>query len=460
MQANRNIPLVVDLDGTLIKNELPWETFCFALTHRPFKVIKLFLKKLVHFKGGLFKAGLAEIDDLTCHHLVFSDKVVAYLKEEKAKNRKIILCTGSNQKYANKIKSLCPLIDEAYGSKEGYNLSGKKKAAFLEKKYGLEQFDYIGNSKVDFYVAKKARHFLFVESFWPSVPKNKVKIYKLFKDESKNIPALSYFKALGYQFWIFHFLIFLIFLFGVFILKENDFFYPNISLTDFSFYGFSAVLSLCLINSAMSVFSSMNLPFTKPINAKKEDLFAHLSPFEVSPSKKTLLENTSLRLEKKTSDISRIGGKIKDIFLPPNMFFPQIFSYYDGIVYINLYLLFTVLIIHVNLPFILKEVNPLFLNHAPLVFVYIIYFFFLLFFIIGFYIISFLFYLLHSKITKYAFFLHNYLYIKQNQKILSQSQWNETYLKFKTGALLYFSCNLAIASTILFFIICYLREGL
>ena len=51
-------PLVVDLDGSLIKTELPWETFLSVLVHHPFQLLKIFLRKIKNNKECYVKIEL------------------------------------------------------------------------------------------------------------------------------------------------------------------------------------------------------------------------------------------------------------------------------------------------------------------------------------------------------------------------------------------------------------------
>ena len=127
-EGKQSIPLVVDLDGSLIKTELPWESFLSVLVQHPIELIKILWKKIKINKACYFKIELQKWAVLSLDQQPFSNKFLAYLKEEKASGRKLILCTGSTQAYAEEIQALTGLFDSVWGSTLGKNLVGKKKS--------------------------------------------------------------------------------------------------------------------------------------------------------------------------------------------------------------------------------------------------------------------------------------------------------------------------------------------
>ena len=193
-------PLVVDLDGSLIKTELPWESFLSVLSRRPFQLIKIIKNKIQNRKAGYFKIELEKWADLSLSNMPFSQKFVTWLKEEKSHNRKLVLCTGSTQAYADKIQKVTGLFDEVYGSTLGKNLVGVKKARFLSTKYGEKQFDYAGNSLADLKVARYARRFIQVNpSFWASFFAKKITVHQRFMETNLNPSFLAH--TLGFPLW-------------------------------------------------------------------------------------------------------------------------------------------------------------------------------------------------------------------------------------------------------------------
>ena len=194
--------LAVDLDGTLIKTELPLESFLFVLSSRPFHLIKIIIKKIKNRKPAFLKQELEKSSFFSLDLIPFSETFLSYLKKQKLeKGQKLVLCTGSVQAYADKIKKLLPgLFDEAWGSTLGCNLVGKRKAVFLTKLYGEKGFDYAGNSIVDLPIAPFARHFMLVNpSFLTLLFSKKYHIKRVFKDRLQ-LSGLWY--HLGLPFWL------------------------------------------------------------------------------------------------------------------------------------------------------------------------------------------------------------------------------------------------------------------
>ena len=199
--SNKDIPLVVDLDGSLIKIDLPVESFLFVLIHKPFKLFKLLLEKIKCRKEGFLKQNLEALADFSLEQVPWSQTFLSFLKEEKAAGRKLVLCTGSAQAYADRINKIQKgLFDETYGCTIGQNLVGRKKGQFLAEKYGDKGFDYAGNSLIDWQVASYARQFILVNPFFLTKGffKNKA-IIRVFSDKVLKSSAVSH--TLGFSLW-------------------------------------------------------------------------------------------------------------------------------------------------------------------------------------------------------------------------------------------------------------------
>lgn len=146
-KPDRDVPLCVDLDGTLLRTDLLCECFAWMLRHRWWR---LFLVPcwLIHGKARL-KHRLAQNSDLTVELLPLRKSLVSFLQQERAGGRKLYLTTGSNNKYARKIAGHLGIFDEVMASDENINLTGKTKADLLEQRFGLGGFDYVGNEWKD-----------------------------------------------------------------------------------------------------------------------------------------------------------------------------------------------------------------------------------------------------------------------------------------------------------------------
>ena len=96
-----NIPLVVDLDGTLIKVDSLQEAFVQLSAKRPLAA----LSALSMLKDGRasFKAAVADRVLLDTAALPFDEKVLAAIKDARAKGRKVYLATAANARFATAV---------------------------------------------------------------------------------------------------------------------------------------------------------------------------------------------------------------------------------------------------------------------------------------------------------------------------------------------------------------------
>src|SRR5690606_24067404 len=91
-------PLAVDLDGTLIRTDVFFESILAFLAAEPWRVGELlwWLRK-----GRAYaKARLAEIVPVSPGELPYDQRVLAWLREESAAGRTIALATASDEKAA------------------------------------------------------------------------------------------------------------------------------------------------------------------------------------------------------------------------------------------------------------------------------------------------------------------------------------------------------------------------
>jgi apolipoprotein N-acyltransferase len=156
------VPLVVDLDGTLIKTDLLWESLAQWLRRNPFSIFQILFwwtRGRAFLKRKL--APRVKIDPAT---LPYNEKFIAWLYEQKSAGRKIILATASDQKLVLPIADHIALFDEVLGSDGKTNLRAENKLMALTAKFGERGFDYAGNSAADFAVWRGAREAVVVNA--------------------------------------------------------------------------------------------------------------------------------------------------------------------------------------------------------------------------------------------------------------------------------------------------------
>ncbi|MEA1672445.1 UbiA family prenyltransferase [Nitrospirillum sp. BR 11163] len=149
------VPLVVDIDGTLIRSDLLIESFLTLLVTKPLAALGVW--RLPLRSKAWLKDYLANNADLDITTLPLNQPVVDFLLEEKAKGRRIYLASASNHRLVRALARHLGFTDGVFGSNEALNLSGKAKAEALCREFGRHGFDYIGNDWVDFAVWRCSR---------------------------------------------------------------------------------------------------------------------------------------------------------------------------------------------------------------------------------------------------------------------------------------------------------------
>lgn len=147
-------PLVVDLDGTLVKTDLLAETANQFVLTQPLRCFKLLIW-LMQGKSTL-KSHLAHNTSVDVSALPYNEAVVTWLKQEKAQGRSIVLATASHRVLAEEVADHLSLFDEVLATDGSTNLKADAKRAALVAKYGEKGFDYVGNDWADLPVWQSA----------------------------------------------------------------------------------------------------------------------------------------------------------------------------------------------------------------------------------------------------------------------------------------------------------------
>ena len=155
------LPLVVDLDGTLLRSDLLVETGMAFIRRHPFQLYKT-VGWLAQGKTVL-KSQLASATDIDVNVLPYNPAVLELIKIAKNENRLIVLATASHYTLAEKIAEYLQLFDLVLATNEERNLTAESKRDLLIEHFGESGFDYVGNSHDDIPVWSAARHAYVVE---------------------------------------------------------------------------------------------------------------------------------------------------------------------------------------------------------------------------------------------------------------------------------------------------------
>lgn len=154
-------PLVVDLDGTLIRTDLLVESFFAYLGSDPVRVFSL--ASTLRLGKAALKAKIASSIAIDPTNLPYDERVLALVREARANGRQVFLASASNERYVRHIAEHLGLFDGWFASSDSENLSSSIKAERLVEAFGEKRFDYVGNDRADLPVWSAANRSLAVE---------------------------------------------------------------------------------------------------------------------------------------------------------------------------------------------------------------------------------------------------------------------------------------------------------
>ncbi|WP_319586808.1 UbiA family prenyltransferase [uncultured Desulfobulbus sp.] len=144
--SNDLIPLVVDLDGTLTLTDTLVESLVQLVKGDPLSL--LHLPSSLMAGRAAFKRYIASRVTIKVNLFPYHSQLLAYLKDEKAKGRKLVLATAAHISIAKAVAAHLGLFDEIIATEAGGNLKGSAKLEMIRKSVG-ERFAYAGDSKAD-----------------------------------------------------------------------------------------------------------------------------------------------------------------------------------------------------------------------------------------------------------------------------------------------------------------------
>lgn len=153
--APGNLPLVVDLDGTLTPTDTLVELAIKAVKHQPLTAFKLplwLLKGRARFKQLLAEDAGRYFDAAS---LPYNEALLGYLRAEKARGRPLSLATAADQGIALRIAAHLGLFEQVLASDGSHNLKGDNKRRLIERTIG-KPFAYAGDQVADLPIWKAA----------------------------------------------------------------------------------------------------------------------------------------------------------------------------------------------------------------------------------------------------------------------------------------------------------------
>jgi len=145
---NENRVLFVDLDGTLIKEDLSNLAFSNSLKKFPFKTLYYLFVFL--FKGKPYlKDKISKNFQIPFENLTFNKAAFDFIREIKNRHRVVYLISGSHQILVDQMGKYLNIFFESFGTRDNFNMVGSNKVKFIKENLKIPDFDYLGNSHKD-----------------------------------------------------------------------------------------------------------------------------------------------------------------------------------------------------------------------------------------------------------------------------------------------------------------------
>ena len=257
-----DVPLCVDLDGTLIKTDLVWESLVRLLKRNPFYLLVI---PFWWTRGrAVLKRELATRVHLDPSALPYNGPFLAFLRQARQKGRRLVLVTASDTLLARPVAEHLGLFDEVLASDGKLNLRGQAKCDLLTARFGPRGFDYAANSTVDLPVWESAAESVVVDGN-PDLARRvaqRARLGATFPRQESRVRALC--RAIRPHHWVKNLIVF------VPLLTSRQF--TNLTLLTNAGWAFVA---FCLCASAVYMFNDLlDLDSDRQHPSKKSRPFA------------------------------------------------------------------------------------------------------------------------------------------------------------------------------------------
>lgn len=140
------VPLCVDLDGTLVKSDTLVDGILLLARQQPRSPLSWFgwvRKGKAGFKREITSRAVVDVE-----HLPYNQPLLEYLREEHARGREIYLATAADIGFARQVAEHVGLFTDVLASDGTLNLAGSNKLAAFQQRFP-GGFSYIGNAIPD-----------------------------------------------------------------------------------------------------------------------------------------------------------------------------------------------------------------------------------------------------------------------------------------------------------------------
>lgn len=153
-------PLVLDVDGTLLRTDLLFESFWGALGKDFWGTLRI-VRETFGDKVAL-KRRLAALAELRLDLMPVSEPVAQIAEMAKEQGVEVVLASASDMSLVRPLAQHHGMSDRVFASENDMNLKGSAKAEALVEAYGTGGFHYAGNDQSDMEIWKDADNAIIV----------------------------------------------------------------------------------------------------------------------------------------------------------------------------------------------------------------------------------------------------------------------------------------------------------
>lgn len=162
MSQLQQLPLCVDLDGTLTPTNSILELGIRSLKKNPLRIFDLLVS--AYTSRAAVKERIGQYSAQEPLHLPYNKELLAWLTKEHQKGRPLILATASDATVAKKVAQELGIFQEVIASTRKSPINASSKYGVLQKRFGEKGFSYAGNSREDLSVWNVAASAIIVDA--------------------------------------------------------------------------------------------------------------------------------------------------------------------------------------------------------------------------------------------------------------------------------------------------------
>jgi phosphoserine phosphatase len=175
--------LFVDLDGTLIKEDL--SNLAFLHTLKKYPLNTLFYLFVFLFRGKPYlKEKISKNFEVPINKLSFNKAAFDFIREVKNRHQVVYLISGSHQILVDQMGKYLNIFSASFGTRDNFNMVGSNKVQFIKENLNIHDFDYLGNSHKDLPIWKYTK-----KSIHTNATQKLIKTIKSLGFEDREIPA-------------------------------------------------------------------------------------------------------------------------------------------------------------------------------------------------------------------------------------------------------------------------------